>query len=200
MIWGMLANKRFLTFGIQGGVGSFNEQMIIRYLDSAKISKYKISYLYTSERVLSNLNLGNIDYGLFAIHNSVGGIVDESIHAMANYKFKIVSELKLPIQHYLMKRPEVDRSKITTIMAHPQVFKQCQATLVKKYPSLKLISGKGDLIDTARAAQALSKNQLSKVTAILGPKTLAGLYNLEIIDQNLQDNPDNLTSFLLVSR
>ena len=55
-------------------------------------------------------------------------------------------------------------------MAHPQVFKQCEGTLSKRYAGLKQLSGSGDLIDTAKVAWALAKRTIDKNTYILGPK------------------------------
>lgn len=192
-------DEKLIVFGIQGGVGSFNEEALLVFTKKENVKHYKIKHLYTTEKVLSELHKGNIDYGLFAIHNSVGGIVQESIKAMAEHKFTIVNEFAIPIRHFLMKRKETSANQITTIMAHPQVLKQCKHTLGKKYYQLTLKSGKGDLIDTAQAAKALSANKLSKDTVILGPKTLSKLYDLEIIDSNLQDDKTNNTSFLLVT-
>ena len=181
-------------------MGSFNEQAIFHYLQKDKIANYKISYLYTSENVLRALYEGAIDYGLFAIHNSIGGIVNESIKAMSRYKCTILQEITIPIKHFLMKRKDVAQNKLTKIMAHSQVFKQCKKTLSGNFPDFVLESGKGNLVDTAKAAQALSIGKLPKTTAILGPKHLSELYNLEIIAENLQDDKINNTSFLLVTR
>jgi arogenate dehydrogenase (NADP+) len=189
-----------IVYGIQGGVGSFNEEAIFQYTDKNRIKNYKIKYLYTTKKVLRELHKGNIDFGLFAIHNSVGGMVEESIKAMASYKFRVIEEFDILVRHFLMKRKDAGTKKIKTIMAHPQVFKQCQATLKKKYPKMLLKSGRGDLIDTAEVAKLLSKKRLPPNTAILGPKNLSKLYNLEIIDKDLQDNKINYTSFLLVGR
>ena len=193
-------NRKKIIFGIQGGKGSFNEEAIIFYVKNNAIKKFQVKYLFTSEKVLKNLNEGNIDFGLFAIQNAVGGVVEESTYAMAKYKFKIVEEFQIMIRHCLMRRRDVDTKDIKTIMAHSQNFRQCKNNLSKKYPGLKQVSGQGDLLDTARCAEALSKNIISKNTAILGPKILAKIYDLEIIDENLQDSQDNLTSFFLVSR
>lgn len=193
-------NRKKIIFGIQGGKGSFNEEAILFYAKKHGIKKFQIKYLFTSEKVLKNLHEGNIDYGQFAIQNAVGGVVEESTHAMARYKFKIVEEFQILIRHFLMKRKDVDVSQIKTIMAHSQNFRQCKDNLAKKYPDLKQISGQGDLLDTAKCAEALEKNQIDKNTAILGPKILAKIYDLEIIDENLQDSQNNLTTFFLVSR
>jgi prephenate dehydratase len=85
-------------------------------------------------------------------------------------------------------------------MAHSQNFRQCKDNLSKKFGKLKQISGQGDLIDTARCTEALSNGKIDTNIAILGPKILAEIYDLEIIAKNLQDSQNNLTSFFLVSR
>ncbi|GIW62869.1 MAG: hypothetical protein KatS3mg090_0695 [Patescibacteria group bacterium] len=191
-------SKQYTVFGIQGGKGSFNEEAVLSHIKKNKIKKYKIKYLYTTEKVLKTLHKGDIDYGLFAVHNSLGGIVWESARALAKYKVKIVGEFPIEIRHFLMIRKDINLNSITTIIAHPQVIKQCKGNLSKKYPHLKTISGKGDLIDTAACAKALSQDKLPKDYAILGPKRLANLYNLKIVDSNLQDAKNNLTYFFLV--
>lgn len=189
-----------VTFGIQGGKGSFNEEAIHYWLQRNSIGSYRIQYLFTSKRVLASLHEGSIDSGLFAIHNSVGGIVSESIEAMAKYKFKIIEEFAVKISHTLMIRDDATLQDVTEIMAHPQVFAQCQKTLTERYPHLKLVSGKGNLIDHAEVAKQLGAHKLTKKTATMGSKVLAELYNLKIIETNLQDAKENFTSFLLVSR
>jgi arogenate dehydrogenase (NADP+) len=193
-------SKDLLTIGIQGGRGSFNEEAILIWLKKSEITHYKIIYLYTSKRVLSALHQGKIDRGQFAIHNSVGGIVDESIAAMSGYTFSIIEEFAIKISHSLMIRSDANFSDVTTIMAHPQVFAQCRKTLPKKYPKLQFTSGKGDLIDHANVARQLSLHKLSKDIGVMGSKVLADMYNLTIIEDNLQDAQNNFTSFLVVSR
>lgn len=193
-------NLKFTTFGIQGGKGSFNEEALEYYLKKEKIKKYKIKYLYTTANVLKALHEGSIDLGQFAIHNSVGGLVGESIEAMANYKFKIIEEFAIEISHALMIRKDAEFSQITTIMTHPQVLTQCKSTLLKKYPKLKQISGEKDLVDHAVVAKHLAEKKLPIYIATMGSKTLAKIYDLKIIEDNLQDAKENYTSFLQVSR
>ncbi len=192
--------KGVLAIGIQGGKGSFNEEAIQYYIKRTKLANVEIKYLFTSENVLKALHKGEIDRGQFAIHNSVGGIVGESIQAMAKYKFKILEEYAIKISHALMIRKDTQFSEITTIMTHPQVFAQCKSTLFKKYPNLKQISGKGDMVDHAVVAKKLSQKKLAKNIAVMGSKVLASIYNLMMIEDNLQDAKENYTSFLQVER
>lgn len=193
-------NPRLLTFGIQGGKGSFNEEALQYYLKKENITRFKIKYLYTSENVMRALHKGDIDRGQFAIHNSVGGIVEESVQAMANYKFKIIEEFAIKISHALMIRKDAKFSEVTTIMTHPQVLAQCKDTLLRKYPNLKQISGEKELVDHAKVAKYLSEGKLPKNIATMGSKVLADLYDLQIIEDNLQDAKENYTSFLQVAR
>lgn len=193
-------DSRFVTIGIQGGKGSFNEAAIRYYLEREKITSFKIKYLYTSERVLRALHAGEIDRGQFAIHNSVGGIVGESIKAMAKYKFEILDQYAIKISHALMIRKDAKLSEVTTIMTHPQVLAQCRKSLSEKYPHLAQTSGEGILVDHAKVAELLGKKKLGKSIATMGSSVLASLYDLTIIEDNLQDAKDNFTSFLFVSR
>lgn len=189
-----------LTIGIQGGKGSFNEEAALYWLKRSGITNYKLKYLYTTENVLRALHTGDIDRGQFAIHNSVGGIVTESITAMAKYKFAILEEFGIKISHALMIRPDANLANITNIMSHPQVFAQCRRTLSQKYPQLAQTPGEGDLVDHANVAKHLHEQKLPATTAVMGSKILAELYDLTLVEENLQDAQDNYTSFLLVKR
>jgi prephenate dehydrogenase len=193
-------STEYLTIGIQGGLGSFNEEAIQYYLKRNNVQKYKIVYLHTSDNVLRELNEGSIDQGLFAIHNSLGGVVAESIESMAKFKFAIVEEFAIKISHTLMIRKDAALKDITTIMTHPQVLAQCKENLSQKYPLLQKISGEDELIDHALVAKELSEKKLPKHIATMGSKVLAELYDLQIIEENLQDLQENYTSFLLVKR
>jgi arogenate dehydrogenase (NADP+) len=189
-----------ISFGIQGGKGSFNEEAIMYHIKRNTIKNYEIKYLHTSENVLRALHEGAIDQGIFALHNSVGGVVYESIEVMGRYKFAVVEEFAITISHTLMIRKDATLKDITTIMTHPQVLAQCRTTLSQKYTNLEKTSGEGELIDHALVAKHLSEKKLPKNIAVMGSKILAEIYGLHIVEDNLQDLKENYTSFLLVKR
>lgn len=197
----VLTQKK-LVFGIQGGIGSFNEVAVKQYLNESRIplDDCKIVYLYTSSKVLAALDKGEIDLGIFAVHNSVGGAVDESIHAMAEYRFQIKNQVTVEIRHMLMKRKDVHLDQVTQIMTHPQVIKQCKANLEKNYAHLEFVSGTGDVIDQAEVARRIANGDLSKHIAVIGPEILAAMYDLDIVERDLQVSKNNLTTFLVVER
>jgi hypothetical protein len=189
-----------LVIGIQGGHGSFNEEAARYYLSRTPDMPFELKYLYTTENVLRALHEGLVDRGLFAIHNSTGGIVTETVQATARYNFDIVEEFAIKISHALMVASGVDFSQVDTIMTHPQVLRQCRTNLDKKYSKLKQTSGEGDLVDHAKVAELLGRGELPNNIAVMGSKVLAEINNLKLIEDNLQDQEANFTSFLWVQR
>lgn len=189
-----------LVVGIQGGKGSFNEEAARYYLSRTPEQDFELVYLYTSSNVLKALEAGDIDRGQFAIHNSVGGLVHESAWAMADYRFNIVEEFGIKISHSIMIAKGANFDEIDTIMAHPQVFRQCKNNLEKKYSKLKLKSGEGAMIDHARVAEMLGKGEMDKNVAVMGSKVLAEIHGLKIVENNLQDLDTNFTQFLWTER
>lgn len=193
-------NKKNVIIGIQGGPGSFNEEAARWYAKGHRIPKYELSYCYTTEGVLRAVTEQEINFGVFAIQNSIGGMVGESIEAMSRYLFEIKDQFEIIVNHCLLSAPGVKLDTIETIMSHPQALAQCKLTLELQYPDKKLESGSGNLVDQATAAKALSEGSIPKTTAILASQAAADLYGLDVLDRGLQDRIDNYTTFLFVSK
>jgi arogenate dehydrogenase (NADP+) len=189
-----------MVVGIQGGRGSFNEDAARHYMGRTPDTSYELVYLHTTEAVLRALQEGTVDRGIFAIHNSVGGMVGESVSAMAAHRFTIVEEFAIRISHCLMTSRGADPSGIDTIMTHPQVLAQCHSTLARRYPLLRQTSGSGDLIDHAKVAELLGDGALPANIATMGSRVLAEIHDLQVIEDNLQDLEENFTAFLWVER
>lgn len=184
--------------GIQGGKGSFNHQGWVKRANKKNLNDWKIIFLHTTKNVLSALENKEIDRGQFGIYNTLGGLVEETAAEIGKYKFEIIDWYKFPIAHFLMKKKGVASSHITKIMAHPQGFKQCKTNLSKLYPNLEQIINTGDRIDHAKIAEDLSNGELPDNIAVIGPAMLADIYGLEIMAENLQDSPENFTTFVIV--
>lgn len=187
-----------LTFGIQGGQGSFNEEAVQHYLKQAGVDNAQVEYLYTSDNVVDAVMRGEVDFGQCAIYNSVGGYVEETTNALENKPVKIVREFEIKIAHAIMIRPDQDFSKVDTVMCHPQVLAQCKSNLKHKYPHLQQTSGEGEYVDNAKTAEALSQRILPDNTAVMGSKILATIYGLQVVEDNLQDAEQNYTRFIHV--
>lgn len=189
-----------MKIGIQGGKGSFNEAALKEYVLKNELEDIEIVYLYTTEAVLNAVESSEVDQGVFAVFNTLGGLVEETANVVGAHKFRYIDTFKLQIRHFLMCKQGVDRSSIKTIYAHPQVLIQCAITLGEKYKGVELRSGNGESIDTARAAEMLAKGEFGSECAVLGNRAIAEIYGLDIVDENLQDREDNFTHFMLVGR
>ncbi len=188
-----------IRVGIQGGQGSFNEQALFENKEKIFGDKeIEIVYLYATENVLHALSVHEIDYGQFALFNVLGGVVEETIVNVGKYNFEYVSSYKTRISHALMKKKGVTLEKIDTVMAHPQVFLQTKDTMAKKYPNLRQISGEGEMITHSKVAELLASGELPDNIAVMGSSLLAGIFNLDIVETNLEDNKENYTFFVLV--
>ncbi len=185
-----------LKIGIMGNIGSFSEEACLYYCHKNKIENYDPDYLITAEKVLSALYSGKIDLGIFPIENSNGGLVYESIYAMAKYNFKIENIFEIDVKHFLLAFPGKNISDIKKISSHPQALKQCRMYLKRKWEDTEL----QEYSDTASAAKDLSSGIISPDTAVIAPKNCSELYNLDILDESIQDLKFNFTTFIAASK
>jgi prephenate dehydratase len=191
--------RKKTVVGIQGGVGSFNDEAIHDYLLRHPEVELRIEYLDTTPRVLEALDRGEIQYGQFAVYNSVGGLYQESLQAMAAHVFEIIEQYELPIAHALMMRRDASVHGLERIVSHAEVFKQCQGRLASEFPKLVCEVGRGGLTDPASVARALGSGNLPRTVATLSNRRLAEVHDLRVIASDLQDCSSSTSTFLLVA-
>jgi prephenate dehydratase len=185
-----------IKIGIQGGKGSFNEEACRTYCTNHNIAQYEIVYLYTSDRVLKALEQKEINFGVCAIENSIGGVVWETINALSEFNCTILDNFEIIINHVLLGVRGSTLKSIDTVMSHPQALAQTKGTLAREYAKFKQVSGEGILVDQATAAAALAEGKLPPTTAVIASRVCAELFGLDILAEGLQDLAENLTTFL----
>ncbi len=178
--------------GVSGNIGSFSEEAAEYYCHKSNIKNFKLLYLISVDNVLFNLKNKKIDIGIFPIENSNGGIVYEAVYAMAKYNFKIKQMFEIDIKHCLLALPEKNISDIKKIASHDQALKQCKMYIKRKWSNAELI----EWSDTAQAAADLKSGKLSSNTAVITPIKCAQIYNLDILEQGIQDLKFNFTTFI----
>lgn len=186
-----------MQLAIQGGPGSFSEEAARKYREDNDL-EHGLDYCYTSENVLAAVEDGEAEQGLIAIENAVGGVVYESIEALAEHRCKIVDFLDVLVVHALLVRPGIEIDGVEKMISHPQALKQCESTLAEKFPNIPTEVGEGEAVDQATAAKQLADGKLPDTTAVLASRVCAELYDLEIIAQDLQDEEENYTTFLIL--
>lgn len=188
---------KITKIGVMGAKGSFSEEAGRTYAKKhAKLRKFEILYLITAENVLSQLEKGAIDIGIFPIENSNGGIVLEAVHAMAKHNFHIKKMFEIDVHHNLLVKNGTKAESIKQIVSHDQAIKQCRMYLKRIWPNVKL----GEYADTAKAAEDLANGKFPKTTAVIASRNAATTYKLKILDESIQDLKFNYTVFIAASR
>ncbi|MEK7624099.1 MAG: prephenate dehydratase domain-containing protein [Patescibacteria group bacterium] len=184
-----------LKIGVSGDAGSFSEEAGRLYLIRQGIEG-GIVYATDMEGVLARLDDGSIDLGIFPVVNSQGGLVRQAFDAMGQHIFAVVDELWFEVQQCLLVLPGVKRSDITQIVSHPQALIQCERYINREFKSASGV----EWADTAKAANDLKNGVLPATSAVIAPARCANLYQLEILERNIQDMRPNLTTFIIVKK
>lgn len=182
-----------LKIGISGAQGSFSEEAAQRYREQAGITDWTPAYLVSVARVLEALKNGSVERGIFPIENSNGGIVIEAVHAMAAHIFTIEKLFEIDVHHCLLARRGVNPGDITTIASHDQALKQCRMYLKRRWPGIELV----EYADTAQSAHDLGNSTLAETTAVIAPKRCTTLYDLDTLEESIQDLKFNFTTFVV---
>ena len=181
-----------IKIGIQGASGSFSEIAAQHFARAQKIDDYLIDYLISSEKVLHAVESKTTDFGIFAIENAQGGVVIESIKALAKYRCTIVDMFHIPISQNLLVLPGIELKAITEVHSHRQALRQCRDFLSTHFWGCPLIEED----DTAESARRLEAGELPKTAAVIANKACADLYHLQLLKPDIHDLKNNLTLFL----
>lgn len=181
--------------GYQGNYGSNNENASNHFIMINQLKNISKKPLITPSNVIKELKNNEIDYGVIAYNNSIGGFVEDSKKLLFENEIDIISSISLPINHSLFKTsPKIDNKTINLIKSHPQALKQCSIYLNTMFKDAKQIP----VEDTASAAINLKENNYFENTAIIC-STKTGLRNgLTLIQSNIQNRLPNITTFYLI--
>jgi prephenate dehydratase len=182
--------------GVSGDKGSFSEEAAEYYCYKNDIPDFELKYLVSVENVLNSLDNEEITMGIFPIENSNGGVVIEAVQAMANHVFNIEQMFEIDIKHNLIVKPSTKLEDIQKIASHDQALKQCKMYLKRVWPKAEIIQWQ----DTAKAVKDIKEGNLSPDTAAIAPKAAAKLYDMEVLEEGIQDLKFNFTTFLAVSK
>jgi prephenate dehydratase len=181
-----------VRIGLSGVKASFSEEAAKQHAKLLKGKRATYHYLITVEGVLSALERGDIDIGIFPIENSTGGIVLEAVHAMAKHRFAIEKIFNIEVHQNLLALPKTTPAKIDRVVSHDQALKQCRMYLKREWPKVDLV----EYEDTAKAAQDLASGKLPRTSAVIASRAAAKFYKLAIIGESIQDLKYNFTTFI----
>ena len=173
----------------QGVEGAYSQQACDRFF-----SMPQISYQKNFRGVFQAIQKGECDYGVLPIENSTAGSVNAVYDLMMEYHFNIVRSVRVKINHSLLAKPGTRKENIREIFSHPQAIAQCEEYL-KKFPGAVVT----EVENTAVAAKKVAESDRPDVAAI-GSEINGELYGLRTLESEIQDNGNNYTRFICISR
>jgi prephenate dehydratase len=185
-----MAKKKKLSVAIQGIASSFHEVAALSYFSEPINTLECLSFHELCER----LKVGDADYAVMAIENSIAGSILQNYFLLQEYHFSIVGELYLPIHMHLLALPGVKLSDIRSIESHPMAIRQCTEFL----HSLNGVEIR-ESDDTALSAKRVKELKL-KNTAAIANEFAAKRYGLEILEKRIETHKKNFTRFLILTK
>lgn len=155
------------------------------HLVSMKIFPNEKIVLYNQiEDVFKAVADGIAEKGVIPIENMLQGSVRESILSLLKYKVKVHLTCTISIQHCLAGK----NKKYTKIISHPQALAQCS----------KFLAGK-NIVESSSTSKAMETAALDESFAAIGSREAAAYYDLQIIQNQIEDNHDNATQFFVIA-
>lgn len=154
----------------------------------------QIEYFPSFDGVFEAIESGRCEYGVLPLENSTAGSVGKVYDLMLKKNFYIVRSFRLKIDHNLLAKKGLQLEDIKEVFSHEQAISQC-ATFLKANPQIKVTA----CPNTAMAAQLAAETDRNDVAA-LSSRDCAQLYGLSNLVANVQDNANNHTRFICISR
>jgi chorismate mutase/prephenate dehydratase len=180
-----------LTVAFLGPEGTFTEAAALKRFGGA-IQEQSCA---TIDEVFRTVASGTVHYGVVPVENSSEGAVGRTLDLLMNTTLQICGEVILPIHQCLLGQfppgQKSELSAINSVYSHPQSFGQCQGWLNTHLPHAARIP----VASNAEAARLAAENPHS--AAIAGIQA-AALFGLMVLVENIEDDANNNTRFLVL--
>lgn len=153
-----------------------------------------IFYCATFEAVFSAIESGLCRYGVIPLENSTAGSVNAVYDLMQKHNFCIVRSVRLKVDHCLLVNKGTKLSDIREIRTHEQAIGQCGAFL-RGLGGVKITRCENTAVAAKEVAQSGRKD-----VAALASRACAALYGLDVLQESVQDQGNNYTRFICISR
>lgn len=174
-----------------GPAGTFTEAAV------RSLPRLRAATLVPTATVIAAIDAvraGTVPAAVVPIENSVEGSVPATLDELsAAPALRITAETALPVRFALMTRPGVGLDAITAVGTHPHAAAQCRRWLHERLPGADVVAAPSN----AAAAADLAAGT-ANWNAAIGPALAADRYGLKVLADDIGDNRDAMTRFVLV--
>lgn len=196
---GSFALEQPLRIGYLGPQGSYSHAAATMHFGSS----VEFDDLHEIGGVFTEVRREHVDYGLVPIENSTGGGVVETLDAFQEVgdEVSIYAEVQLDVHHALLAN--CLPAKVRRIHSKPEVFSQCRKWLATQYPRAELIpaaSSSRAVMTAAEEYRVADSIGAEAMSAAIGSSLAGEIYGLKVLFAKIEDNPNNITRFFVISR
>jgi prephenate dehydratase len=179
-----------MRVAFQGERGAFSETAAQRLLGS----DVETIPCHTFEDMFDAVSMASADACVAPIENSLAGSIHRNYDLLLAFDLTIAAETHLRISHALVAPPDVALDGVRNVLSHPVALAQC-TRIFRSHPHLQSTP----VHDTAGAVRMVMERGRSDEAAIASAAA-AQRYGAHILLENVEDNPQNYTRFLLLTR
>jgi prephenate dehydratase len=175
-----------------GPAGTFTEDALHDAAGEAGLEALPAPSVYAA---IVSVQAGEADRAFVPFENSIEGAVRSTLDTIAfdAAGVTIVGEHDFPISHCLIARTELALDQIEVVLSHPQASAQCARFLREQLPGAEVRAASS----TAEAVRLVGDHD--GPWAALGAASAAALYGARVLEDGVEDEPDNVTRFVWVA-
>ena len=177
------------AIAFQGEAGAFSERAIRAHFGSETVTLPSVSF----RDVFQSVADGRARAGVLPVENTITGTVNPNLDLLVEYGLRIVGEVKLRVEHFLIANPGATLDGVRTVYAHPQAALQCERVLRERGWDVHLD------YDTAGSVRRLKQEGRLDAAAIAG-RQAADIHGMQILLEGIESTPQNYTRFIVVAR
>lgn len=172
-----------------GPRGTYSEEAAMLYDANAELVAAT-----TLPDVVQRVHSDEADEGIVPVENSLEGAVTFTADLLIQeMRLKIKSELVLPIHHCLLAKRGGSSDDVEVVYSHPQSLGQCREYLQRRFPEASLMPS---LSNSSAVSDMLGSDK--RALAIAG-KRAARLFDVQILEEDIEDNHSNATRFIVLA-
>jgi len=178
-----------MTVAFQGEPGAYSEQAVFEYFGAVETLPCE-----SFDDVFAAVTAGKAESGLIPIENTLAGSIHRNYDLLLSHHLWIVGEYFLRVRHCLIAAPGVQKSEIKRVISHPQALGQTVGYVRANLPGVRSEA----VFDTAGSVKML-KETGDRITAAVASRRAAELYGMNILEEGIEDDPENYTRFLSIT-
>ena len=181
-----LALEQPLSVAFLGPAGTFTQAAAVKHFGHAA----NTVAVATINDVFREVEARSCHYGVVPVENSTEGVINHTLDMFMRSPLSIAGEVSLRINHHLMSR-EPELAAIQVLYSHQQSLAQCRGWLDRHLPLVERIA-----VDSNAEAARLAANHPG--AAAVAGEAAADIYDLDILERCIEDEPGNTTRFLVI--